>query len=128
MLDFSLPQQLDGQVVSGFISAHTKAGFCERNYGIGYRTKEGSMFGLYKNSDCRLSAYFVREAEVAKPHENVSVVLGLGAAIGYERIKVMPLAYPALVGTLGKASVAVGGMPKFAGYGGVAFAQARYQF
>lgn len=134
MLDLT-PPTLDGQVLSGFVSAHTTQQ-CRRpdkvyvkcngaNVGVGYKTADGWAFGVYRNSISRTSAYVAYEEIVVQP-QPVGLVVGLGLATGYQHA-VTPMAYPGLLLRAGKWDVVVGGMPKMANTApGFVWAQVRY--
>jgi hypothetical protein len=136
MLDLSMPPvDLRGQVVSGFVSAHTDSQ-CRRpdkvyvrcqgnNIGIGYNTEAGWAFGVYRNSINRASAYVAYEEVVVQP-QPIGMVVGLGLATGY-RHAVVPIAYPGLLLRAGRWDVVVGGAPKMPNTTpGFVWAQVRY--
>lgn len=108
-----------GQITTGFLSKHlgTDQKFNEQNDGIGYRTEDGLLFGLYRNSLDKPSAYVAKEF-LTDPLKlgpvNLKAGLLAGGVTGYGK-PVMPLLMPELVGSAGDHSLALGMVPKIKG-------------
>lgn len=89
----------DFTLLSGFVSKHSRDGYCEWNPGIGVRIDRGEWAGwaagVYRNSLCRTSVYVAREwtHQVAGP---LHVGVFAAAVTGY-RYAVIPAVLPELV-------------------------------
>lgn len=113
-LEFKDPAIFD-QVMTGFLSKHlgTSQDFNENNGGLGLSTPGGLLFGGYRNSLNRPSAYIAKEWKTDPyPMGPFSIRGGLlgGAVTGYEKA-LTPLLMPELLGSMGQHTLALGLVP-----------------
>lgn len=85
-----------GWLMSGFLSKHinTDKDFNEQNHGIGYKTNDGYLAGIYKNSLNKTSLYGGKEFQsdpILDDKLRLAIVLGLVS--GYNK-PVTPLVLP----------------------------------
>lgn len=87
-----------GWLMSGFLSKHIKPSqdYNENNYGIGYKTNDGYLAGVYKNSLNKNSVYAGKEFQTDPILDKLRLAIVLGMVTGYDK-PVQPLALPELL-------------------------------
>jgi len=105
-----------GQLMSGFVSKHAgSTPYNENNYGIGYRSPDGWMGGVYRNSLNKPSAYFGKEFTHDLLPNRLAAGLMVGGVTGYGR-PVNPLLLPELIYKMDKErAIAMGLIPPVKG-------------
>lgn len=105
-------QSKRGWITSGFMSKHlgTNKRFNEDNTGLGYKSADGLLAGVYRNSNDRNSAYLAKEF-ATDPLYGLRATLTAGAATGYSK-PVMPVVMPGLLWGNQDNEIALGYVPK----------------
>ena len=87
-----------GWLMSGFLSKHINADkdFNENNYGLGYKTNDGYLAGVYRNSLDKNSVYAGKEFQTDPILDKLRLAIVLGMVTGYNK-PVQPLALPELL-------------------------------
>ncbi len=95
-----------------------------RNYGIGYRTTDGYLFGVYNNSYSRPAAYFGRQFMF-----NSYVGAFAAVATGYNNVSGYPLGGLVVrIPLTGRTSLELMGSPKLGKIDGLLHAAIAYKF
>ena len=89
-------------------SHHTSAGFNNNNYGLGYKSADNFVVGVFRNSENKNSAYAAHEFKLSTWG---SVVVG--AATGYKAAAVMPVIMPTVTVSFGELGLVFGAMPYY---------------
>jgi hypothetical protein len=117
-LDFQDPR---GYLLSGFLSKHLGSGaqqFNEDNSGLGYMTPDRLMFGMYRNSLNKPSAYLAKELTKGlsglSDDEKIKAGLIAGLVSGYGK-PVLPVLMPELMYSTPEREVALGLVPPIKG-------------
>ena len=85
-----------GWLMSGFLSKHINSdkNYNEQNHGIGYKTNDGYLAGIYRNSLNKNSIYAGKEFQTDPiVGDKLKLAIVLGLVSGYNK-PVQPLALP----------------------------------
>ena len=88
-----------GWLMSGFLSKHINADkdFNENNYGLGYKTNDGYLAGVYRNSLDKNSVYAGKEFQTDPLiGDKLKLAIVLGLVSGYNK-SAMPMALPEIL-------------------------------
>lgn len=88
-----------GWLMSGFLSKHINADkdFNENNYGLGYKTNDGYLAGVYRNSLDKNSVYAGKEFQTDPLiGDKLKLAIVLGLVSGYNK-NIMPMALPEIL-------------------------------
>lgn len=106
-------QDKRGWLMSGFLSKHINPSqeYNEQNHGIGYKTHDGYLAGVYRNSLDKNSVYAGKEFQ-SDPilDEKLRLAIVLGLVSGYNK-PVTPLALPEVLYGNKEHEVALGFVP-----------------
>lgn len=106
-----------GWLMSGFLSKHINPDrqYNEQNHGIGYKTHDGYLAGLYRNSLNKNSVYAGKEFQ-SDPilNDKLKLALVLGLVTGYNK-PVQPLALPEVLYGNKEHELALGIVPPIKG-------------
>jgi len=103
-----------GWLTSGFLSKHigTDRKFNENNYGLGYKSNDGYLGGIYKNSLGKTSLYGGKEFSTDPVTDaNIRLAIVLGLVSGYNK-SVIPMALPEILMGNKEHEVALGFVPR----------------
>lgn len=106
-----------GWLMSGFLSKHINSDkdYNENNHGIGYKTNDGYLAGLYRNSLNKNSFYAGKEFQTDPLiGDKLRLAIVLGLVSGYNK-PVQPLALPELLYGNKEHEVALGIVPPIKG-------------
>lgn len=106
-----------GWLTSGFLSKHINSdkNYNENNYGLGYKSKDGLLGGIYKNSLGKTSVYGGKEWQtdpIIGDKLRLAIILGL--ATGYQK-PITPLALPEVLYGNKEHEMALGIVPPLKG-------------
>lgn len=106
-----------GWLMSGFLSKHINPDreYNEQNHGIGYKTHDGYLAGIYKNSLNKNSVYAGKEFQTDPIlNDKLKLALVLGLVTGYNK-PVQPLALPEVLYGNKEHELALGIVPPIKG-------------
>jgi hypothetical protein len=113
-----------GWLMSGFLSKHINADkdFNENNYGLGYKTNDGYLAGVYRNSLDKNSVYAGKEFQTDPLiGDKLKLAIVLGLVSGYNK-NIMPMALPEILYGDKQNETALGFVPPIKGVTPATFA------